>query len=324
MPKITVGYFPAMVPKKAVTAERTFDRRLVLTAALGGLATSACGALQRGSALAVPVVASSAAPPPPPPPNPLETSLLVGFCGAPGAKALGRMTGDLTEAGRALRQRIEAFPPGRPVTPVVELIATTVHRSPGADGMFRSRCEDTTVRDYLDAARALNGLLLLNIQPGRADFLPEVQAYERWLTEPDVGVALDPEWAVEPGVVPGKKFGRTTGAELDEVARYLGGLADAHRLPAKVMIYHQVAASVVRDEALLLPHHGVSVVKVVDGIGSAAAKKATWKTLMTTMPAHVRPGFKLFFEEDTRRGAALMSPAEVLALSPAPAYIVYE
>jgi hypothetical protein len=234
------------------------------------------------------------------------------------------MTGDLAAACRELRQRIGTFPPGRPVTPVVELIATTVHRSPGADGMYRSRCDDATVRDYLDAARALNGVLLLNIQPGRADFLPEVQAYERWLTEPDVGVALDPEWAVEPGVVPGRKFGRTTGAELDEVARYLGGLAVAHRLPAKIMIYHQVASSVVRDEELLRPHDGVSVVKVVDGIGSAAAKKATWRTLMKTMPGHVRPGFKLFFEEDTRRGAALMTPAEVLALTPAPSYVVYE
>ncbi|QKV73372.1 hypothetical protein [Amycolatopsis sp. Hca4] len=326
MPKISRGYFLAMVPKKADAAERTFDRRLVLTAALAGFATSACGALQRGQALAVPAPAPAAvaATPPPPPPNPLEKSLLVGFCGAPGAKALGRMTGDLTEASRALRRQIEMFPAGRPITPVVELIATTVHRSPGEDGMFRSRCADSTVRDYLDAARAMKGLLLLNIQPGRADFLPEVQAYERWLTEPDVGVALDPEWAVEPGVIPGKKFGRTTGTELDGVARYLGGLADAHRLPAKVMVYHQVAASVVRDEALLQQHKGVSVVKVVDGIGSVAAKKATWQTLMKTMPAHVRPGFKLFFDEDTRRGADLMTPADVLALNPTPAYVVYE
>jgi hypothetical protein len=302
---------------------RNLSRRLLLTTALAGLAGSACGAQRSGRALAVPVTASPATAAPPPP-NPLETSLLVGFCGAPGAKALGRMTGDLAAASRELRRRIATFPPGRAVTPVVELIATTVHRSPGADGRYRSRCADETVRDYLDAARALNGLLLLNIQPGRADFLPEVRAYEHWLTEPDVGVALDPEWAVEPGVVPGKKFGRTSGAELDDVARYLGDLAGAHRLPAKVMVYHQVAASVVRDEALLLPHTGVSVVKVVDGIGSAAAKKATWKTLMTTKPGHVRPGFTLFFDEDTRRGAALMTPAEVLALPPTPAYVVYE
>jgi hypothetical protein len=308
---------------------RNLSRRLVLTAVAGGLAGSACGAPGRTRAQAAPVTApaaeaAEAAAPAAPPPNPLDTSLLVGFCGAPGAKALGRMTGDLAAAGRELRRRIQSFPPGRPVTPVVELIATTVHHAPGADGMYRSRCSDETVRQYLDAARALNGVLLLDIQPGRADFLPEVRAYEHWLTQPDVGVALDPEWAVEPGVVPGKKFGRTTGAELDEVARYLGDLAETHRLPAKVMVYHQVAASVVRDEALLGRHPGVSVVKVVDGIGSASAKKATWKTLMATKPAHVLPGFKLFFDEDTRHGAALMSPAEVLALSPAPAYVVYE
>ncbi|WP_414938240.1 hypothetical protein [Amycolatopsis sp. cmx-11-51] len=302
------------------------SRRFVLTVGLAGLAASACGTPPRDSAAAAPMPAAPVAAPAvaPPPADPLATNLLVGFCGAPGAKALGRMTGDLTAASRELRKQIGTFPPGRPVTPVVELIATTVHRSPGTDGMYRSRCSDETVREYLDAARALNGLLLLDIQPGRADFLPEVQAYEHWLKEPDVGVALDPEWAVEPGVIPGKKFGRTTGTELDEVARYLGELAQRHRLPAKVMIYHQVASSVVRDEELLSPHPGVSVVKVVDGIGSAAAKKATWRTLMPSKPGHVRSGFKLFFDEDTRRGAALMTPAEVIALTPTPAYVLYE
>ncbi|WP_410671574.1 hypothetical protein [Amycolatopsis sp. cmx-4-68] len=307
---------------------RNPGRRLVLTAALAGLATAACDATGKRGRTAAAVAATAAPPAPPatpapPPPNPLEKTLLVGYCGAPGSKALGRMTGDLDAAGRELRRRTRDFPAGRPITPVVELIATTVHRTPGADGMYRSRCSDETVRDYLDAARALNGLLLLNIQPGRADFLPEVQAYERWLTEPDIGVALDPEWAVEPGVVPGKKFGRTTGSELDGVAQYLGRLAETRRLPAKIMIYHQVAASIVRDEAELRAHPGVSVVKVVDGIGAAADKKATWKTLMKTKPDHVHAGFKLFFDEDTRH-AALMTPADVLSLTPTPSYVLYE
>jgi hypothetical protein len=309
---------------------RNPGRRLVLTAAIASLAAAACDATGKRGRTAAAVAATAAPPAPPapsapvtPPPNALEKTLLVGFCGAPGSKALGRMTGDLDAASRELRRRIRDFPALRPITPVVELIATTVHPTPGADGMYRSRCSDETVREYLDAARALNGLLLLNIQPGRADFLPEVQAYERWLTEPDVGVALDPEWAVEPGVVPGRKFGRTTGSELDGVARYLGDLAGAHRLPAKVMIYHQVAASIVRDEDELRAHPGVSVVKVVDGIGSAADKKATWKTLMKTKPEHARAGFKLFFDEDTRH-AALMTPADVLSLNPTPSYVLYE
>ncbi|MDT8911645.1 hypothetical protein [Amycolatopsis sp. PS_44_ISF1] len=234
------------------------------------------------------------------------------------------MTGDLSAAGRKLMDQIGTFPQTRPVTPVVELIATASHRTPGPDGMFRTRASDDTVREYLDEARALKGVLLLNIQPGRADFLPEVQAYEHWLTEPDVGVALDPEWAVEPGVVPGEKFGHTTGTELDGVAAYLGELAQSHHLPDKIMAYHQVAASVVTDEASLKAHPGVSAVKIVDGIGSAGAKKATWTKLMADKPEHVQAGFKLFFEEDTRHGAALMTPTEVLSLTPTPAYVVYE
>ncbi|MGW4486439.1 hypothetical protein ACWEOE_21640 [Amycolatopsis sp. NPDC004368] len=260
--------------------------------------------------------------PPKPPPNALATSLLVGYCGAPHAEALGRMTGDLAAAGRALVRQAGAY--RQAVTPVVELIATAAHRTPGPDGMYRTRASDATIAGYLAEARALEGVLLLNIQPGRADFLPEVRAYERWLAEPDVGIALDPEWAVEPGVVPGEKFGRTTGAELDGVAAYLAQLANDRRLPNKILAYHQVAASIVRDEEALRAHPGVSIVKVVDGIGSAGAKKATWRTLMAAKPDHVLAGFKLFYEEDTRRGAALMTPSEVLALTPKPAYVVYE
>ncbi|MEV7043469.1 hypothetical protein [Amycolatopsis sp. NPDC051061] len=306
------------------------DRRLVLTAAIAGLAAAACDATGKKAGLvpAAPSAAAAAAAAmpttrPAPAPDLLEKNLLVGFCGAPGSPALGRMTGDLAGAVGKLQRQIQDFPPIRPITPVLELIATTVHRTPGPDGMYRSRCSDTTVQHYLDAARAVGGQLLLNIQPGRADFLPEVQAYEHWLTQPDIGVALDPEWAVEPGVIPGRKFGRTSGAELDEVARYLGTLAETHRLPAKIMVYHQVAASIVRSEAQLKPHPGVSVVKVVDGIGSAEDKKATWTTLMKTKPAHARAGFKLFFDEDTRHGD-LMTPAEVLALNPTPSYVLYE
>jgi len=37
----------------------------------------------------------------------------------------------------------------------------------------------------------------------------------------------------------------------------------------------------------------------------------------------VRPGFKLFFNEDREEGA-LMTPARALALTPRPDYIMYE
>lgn len=267
-------------------------------------------------------------PAPPPPavkPSVLDQQMLVGFCGAPHAAALGRMTGDLHAAGAKLMRQIHAYPhQHRPFGPVVELIATTVQAAPGADGQYRTRASATTVRNYLNQARRMKGTLLLNIQPGRADFLPEVRAYERWLREPDVGIALDPEWAVDADQVPGRQFGHTTGAELDQVARYLSALAKRHDLPPRLMIYHQLATKIVRGESALREHDGVSMVKVVDGIGSPAAKKATWRRLMKSKPKHVAAGFKLFYDEDTRHGQKLMTPAQVMALRPAPAYVVYE
>jgi hypothetical protein len=45
---------------------------------------------------------------------------------------------------------------------------------------------------------------------------------------------------------------------------------------------------------------------------------------MGVMPSTVHPGFKLFFEEDRRGGQRLMTPREVMKLSPVPEYVMYE
>jgi hypothetical protein len=256
-----------------------------------------------------------------PPPQPER---LIGYCGAPSSAALGAMTGDLAAAGNRLSQQIAAYPADRPARPVVELIATVAGSKPGSDGQYRTRSADSVVGEYLRQARAMHGFLLINIQPGHASFLPEVQAYERWLTEPDVGVALDPEWHVPAGVTPGRRLGSVTGEELDSVAVYLSQLASAHSLTQRMFVYHQLAASIVRNEEALKPHDGVHTVKVVDGIGNPQLKLSTWRTLMRSKPDHVAPGFKLFYDEDTRHGSHLMAPADVLALQPQPEYIVYE
>lgn len=307
------------------THQRNTGRRSFLLLSLLGL-TSACASVAEPAAAPAPSSKTSPSPAPttagstPPPPQP---KLRVGFCGGPGAPALGRMTGNLDAAGDQLRQQLSAYP-AQPAQPVVELIATRVHSTPGADGRYRTRETDRTIQSYLGQARRLNGMLLLNIQPGEADFPGEVRAYERWLTEPDVGIALDPEWATDPGVVPGTKYGHVDGTVLDQVSAYLSGLVAQHGLPPKVLAYHQVAASVVTNEGALRPHEGVIPIKVVDGIGAPGSKISTWNVVMKDKPGHVQAGFKLFYDEDTRKGGRLMSPAEVMALRPTPTYVVYE
>jgi hypothetical protein len=249
---------------------------------------------------------------------------LVGFCGTPGAPALGELDGNLPAKAKKLDGLVAKYGSARAVMPVFELIAVVVQAGPLADGKYRRRVDDAVVDQYLALARANKGLLMLNIQPGQSDFLTEVKHFERYLHEPDVGVALDPEWAMKPKQVPGKYFGQTTGAALSEVAAYLSSLVKAGDLPEKALVFHEVNGDIVKDEAALVTSPGVVIIKSVDGLGPKHAKMETYDYLIRHMTAGVHPGFKLFFDEDTRNGSRLMTPKEVLALSPTPEYVMYE
>jgi hypothetical protein len=249
---------------------------------------------------------------------------LVGFCGTPGAPALGRLRGNLAARAAQLRTLAASYGDDRTVLPVFELIAVVVQGAAGADGKWRRRVPTSVIDDYLRAAREEKALLLLNIQPGHSDFLSELKELEPYLREPDVGVALDPEWAMKPRQKPGAFYGQTTGAAIDAVADYLAGIVKARDLPEKALVYHQVNGYVVKDENVLVARPGVVLVKSVDGLGPKGAKINTYNYLVKTLPTPVHAGFKLFFDEDAANGARLMTPNEVLALQPRPEYVMYE
>jgi hypothetical protein len=253
---------------------------------------------------------------------------LVGYAGGPSSAAFGRLgTGDPDQRVAEIERLGRAYAAGRAVLPVLELITVVAHDKPGRSGRYNGTIDHAEIDRWLAVARRHRAVLLLDIQPGRSDFLPLVQSLRPWLLQPDVGVALDPEWAVGPGQVPGRVFGSTTGEELDAVAAYLDGLVRARNLPQKIMVVHQLAPKVVRHLERLRPFPGVVVVKSVDGIGSPAAKTDTWTRLVAgldRLPGRVHPGFKLFFSEDARGASVLMTPAQVLALRPTPEYVLYE
>lgn len=250
---------------------------------------------------------------------------LFGYSGHPRSEALGRLgIGDINDRMREIEERGQDYLADRDLLPVMELITVVAQPRPGADGLYRTRVSDDVIGSWLATAREHKAVLLLNIQPGRADFLDEVKHLQRWLEEPDVGLALDPEWAVNADQVPGKVFGSTSGQELDAVAAWTSELVAAHDLPEKVMVYHQLHENIVTDEGALQLHPGVVLVKSVDGIGSPAQKIAAWKRIVAKTPDHVKMGFKLFYIEDTRGGRPLMTPEEVMALEPTPDYVLFE
>lgn len=285
-----------------------------------------------------PPAAASASPTPTPTPTPtpepielprggreiFPTYRLFGYSGHPGAPGQGRLgIGDLRERVVEMEERGQPFLDGREIMPVMELIVTTVHPVPGQDGMYRTRLDAAKIQEWLDVAREHDAMLLLNIQPGRADFIDEVQAYEQFLTQPDVGLALDPEWAVDEGQIPGRVYGSTDAAELNEVGQWVSDLIAEHDLPEKAVIYHQLHPRIVADEQDIRTFPGVVWVKSVDGIGSPAAKTDTWLRLTGDLPEGVHPGFKLFYEEDAEHGP-LMTPEQVMALTPEVEYVLYE
>ena len=245
---------------------------------------------------------------------------VVAYYGAPQADELGALgIGTPSQAARRLERQARAYRRGgRPVLPAFELIAVIAAGAPGADGKYRNRQKPSVIRRYLKAARRAKALLLLDIQPGHADFIAEMRALEPFLREPDVGLALDPEWHT-PGQVPGRVLGSVDAAVVNRVSARLAQIVRERRLPQKLLVLHQFTDDMIRRRAQLVHRPGVALVLDVDGFGTKAQKVAKYRELTrgTERFAH---GFKLFYREDT----GLMSPREVLRLRPQPQLVVYE
>lgn len=242
--------------------------------------------------------------------------------GAPQARQLGILgIGSPATAGVRLNRQARAYAGKgrRPVLPGMELIGVIAGAGPGADGKYRYRQTRRVIRTYLWAARKAKALLILDIQPGRSDFLTEAKALEEFLVEPEVGLALDPEWRMGPAQVPGRVIGSVDAAEINEVTGWLSDLVNAGNLPDKLVIVHQFTDGMIRRKRGLRVRPGIDMVLNADGFGTAGAKANTYgRVVRNRGPLHT--GFKLFFVEDT----GLMSPKQVLRLRPRPEVVIYE
>ncbi len=302
-------------------------RHLLAAAGLLALATAGCGAGAQPAATAGAKPGAKATATPAQLPgggrivfaNPRRR--VVAFYGHPSDPALGTLgIGTPERVARRLRRVAKRYvQPGRPVLPAMELLASVATAAPGDDGQYRRRTTNAVIRRYLRAARSVGALLILDIQPGRAQFLPEAKRLRRWLRQPDVSLALDPEWHVGPTELPGQVIGSSDASDVVRVGRWLDDLTAANDLPQKLMVVHQFTDGMIKRRELLRPYKHVGFVLNVDGFGSAAVKKAKYRAFAKLVPFAFN-GFKLFYREDS----GLMTPKQVLRLRPAPDVIVYE
>lgn len=207
----------------------------------------------------------------------------------------------IVRAGKPFVQRKERL------LPVYELIVTVADGAdyPGADGDHAHDVLHSRVQSYIDAAHRNGALLLLDLQPGRTDFLTAAKRWEWALEDPWVGLALDPEWRVGPGEFPGQQLGSVSAREINRTAGWLSRLTRDNDLPEKLFVVHQFTDGMVPDIRKVRRRDGLAMVQHVDGFGSPADKLATYANV--AVPRKFTMGFKLFYDEDSPR----MRPKQV-------------
>jgi hypothetical protein len=318
-----------MAPSPAVIRRR----RAAAVVALGVLAAVAVFAISlfRGSNAAEPQHAARAQATPTRTPKPLPELprggrrilpdyRVVAYYGAPQDPQLGALgIGKPASAAKKLAHQAKGYArKTRPVLPAMELIAVVAAAHPGEGGRYSMRQPDGVIRRYLKAARKAKALLILDIQPGRSDFFTETKRLRKWLKEPNVGLALDPEWRMAPGQVPGQVIGRVGAREVNATTDWLNKLTARYKLPQKLLLIHQFTDDMIPEKQLKERDH-LAYVLNVDGFGTQTLKIAKYKNFVKQAPGF-RRGFKLFYSEDTDT----MTPAEVMRLQPRPDVVVYE
>lgn len=249
---------------------------------------------------------------------------LVALYGTPGTPVLGALGGQDVQASitkvKSLAAQYQALVPEH-VLPTFEIISTVASSTPTEDGDYSYPIDAAILKQWTIAARLAGVYVILDLQPGRSSFLSQAQQFADVLQEPNVGLALDPEWRLGPNDHPLERIGSVSIAEVNETATWLAGLVDAYKLPQKLFLLHQFRPDMLPGrEQLDTTHPELAYAIQMDGQGSQEGKLDTWRLITANPPANAYFGWKNFYTKDT----SLRSPEDTMKLSPEPWYISYQ
>ena len=249
----------------------------------------------------------------------------VALYGNPTTAALGVLgeQGPAEAVARTLEVATGYDADGVPVIPAFELIATVASAGATADGNYSEEMSTDTLRPWIEVAAANGVYVILDLQPGRTDFLTQARLYEEFLALPHVGLALDPEWRLEPDQVHLRQIGSVEAAEVNQVSEWLAALVRERNLPQKFFLLHQFRLDMIENRDQIVSRPELATVIQMDGQGPLPTKYDTWNALTAgTQDLGIFWGWKNFYDEDTPRGGA--TAAEVLGLDPVPVYVSYQ
>ena len=210
---------------------------------------------------------------------------------------------------------------GLRVLPTFEIIATVASADPGPDGDYSSETARDVIRPWVEIAAANELYVVLDLQPGRTDFLTQAKIYEEFLRLPHVGLALDPEWRLKPNQVHMVQIGTVDAAEINQVSEWLAGLVREEALPQKLLIVHQFHLSMITNRHRIETPPELAVLIHMDGHGSPTTKQSTWDILTALPDADgFYWGWKNFYDEDSPTA----EPDRVLNLTPKPLFVSFQ
>lgn len=263
--------------------------------------------------------------------GPLKNNRLVAYYGFPDNELMGELgeyePEEMMERLKEQTAEYSNLDPERPAVPTIELITSVAQREPQADGSYIARMFPEQIEEYAKLAEENDALLMLDVQLGRSTVMEEFDNLRPFLERPYVHLAIDTEYSVEEGQVPGENLGQVDGSEIQEAVEELDRMVEKEGIPDKLLMVHQFEEIIVPNKGAIKPTDDVQVVLHADGFGGPAAKISKYNLLVRDQPIQYG-GFKLFLPkpDPTAIGqdTPLMTPEEVLALDPTPALVTYQ
>lgn len=218
----------------------------------------------------------------------------------------------------------EKADPSTPVQPAIHYIAVVAQGIPMKDGKYCKRMPDVQIDSALAIAKMGNAIVFLDIQVAQSNVQNEVPLLEKYLKMPQVHLAIDPEFSMKEGNIPGHKIGTMDASDINFCSDYLAKLVRKNNLSPKILIVHRFTQGMVRNYKNIVLHPEVQIIMNMDGWGEPVLKHSTYILYIRKEPVQFT-GFKLFYKNDLKKAPhRMLTPPELLKLKPQPIYIQYQ
>ena len=182
------------------------------------------------------------------------------------------------------------------------------------------------VESYIEFALANGFLVYLDHQIGKYTVEQALAQLLPFLKYPNVHLAIDPEWRT---TRPMRVVGSISGKEINAAQLMMRDYMTANKIPGKrQLVFHQFQSKMVSNiKDVKSTYDPVILVHATSGWGSPESKMSTHSrnALASNIPYK---GFKLWYFYSSKHGVhydrPLMTPSQVLRLTPEPGLIIYQ